>query len=74
MSFRQEGLSPARGRAIVFATISFLLSFAAWGPVVGLASTLTTLHALTVSETALLVAVPVLLDSLARLPMGTSAS
>src|SRR5688500_13585284 len=56
--------------ALVLATISFALSFAAWGLVGGLASTFTGLYTLTASQTALLVAVPVLLGSLARLPMG----
>ena len=57
-------------RALLLATISFALSFAAWGLVGGLASVFTALYNLTASETALLVAVPVLLGSLARLPMG----
>src|SRR6476660_9668415 len=52
------------------ATLSFLLSFVAWGLVGGLASVFSALYHLTASETALLVAVPVLLGSLARLPMG----
>ena len=58
------------GRALVLATISFGLSFAAWGLVGGLASVFSGLYELTASQTALLVAVPVLLGSLARLPMG----
>jgi len=57
-------------RALALATISFTLSFAAWGLVGGLAATFTNLYTLTASQTALLVAVPVLLGSLARLPMG----
>ena len=57
-------------RALVLATISFALSFAAWGLVGGLASVFAELYGLAASETALLVAVPVLLGSLARLPMG----
>ena len=57
-------------RALILATISFALSFAAWGLVGGLATIFTGLYGLTASETALLVAVPVLLGSLARLPMG----
>jgi nitrate/nitrite transporter NarK len=57
-------------RALVLATISFALSFAAWGLIGGLASTFAGLYNLTASQTALLVAVPVLLGSLARLPMG----
>src|SRR5688572_6988296 len=60
--------SPAR--ALVLATASFAVSFAAWGLVGGLASVFTSLYSLTASQTALLVAVPVLLGSLARLPMG----
>src|SRR3954447_22196063 len=57
-------------RALVLATISFAVSFAAWGLVGGLASVFAGLYHLTASQTALLVAVPVLLGSLARLPMG----
>jgi nitrate/nitrite transporter NarK len=57
-------------RALVLATISFALCFAAWGLVGGLASVFAGLYGLTASQTALLVAVPVLLGSLARLPMG----
>jgi NNP family nitrate/nitrite transporter-like MFS transporter len=57
-------------RPLVLATVSFALSFAAWGLVGGLASIFVGLYGLTASQTALLVAVPVLLGSLARLPMG----
>src|SRR4249920_1444657 len=64
------GAAGSPTRALVLATISFALSFAAWGLVGGLASVFTGLYGLTASETAFLVAVPVLLGSLARLPMG----
>ena len=47
-----------------------MLSFAAWGLIGGLASAFSGLYGLNASRTALLVAVPVLLGSLARLPMG----
>ena len=57
-------------RPLALATISFAVSFAAWGLVGGLAGTFANLYSLTASQTALLVAVPVLLGSLARLPMG----
>ena len=57
-------------RALVFATVSFAISFAAWGLVGGLAPIFTDLYQLSASQTALLVAVPVLLGSVARLPMG----
>jgi len=55
---------------LALATVSFLLSFAAWGLVGGLASNFSRLYSLTASQTAFLVAVPVLLGSIARLPMG----
>ena len=57
-------------RALTLATVSFAVSFAAWGLVGGLAPVFADLYGLTASQTALLVAVPVLLGSLARLPMG----
>jgi MFS transporter, NNP family, nitrate/nitrite transporter len=57
-------------RAIAFATVSFGLCFAAWGLIGGLAPIFSNLYNLNASQTALLVAVPVLLGSLARLPMG----
>jgi MFS transporter, NNP family, nitrate/nitrite transporter len=62
--------APSPIRPLVLATVSFALSFAAWGLVGGLASVFTSLYSLTASQTALLVAVPVLLGSLARLPIG----
>jgi NNP family nitrate/nitrite transporter-like MFS transporter len=69
------GIEPARstgspGRALALATVSFALSFAAWGLIGGLASVFAGLYQLTASQTALLVAIPVLLGSLARLPLG----
>ena len=60
-------------RALALATVSFAVSFAAWGLIGGLASVFAGLYQLTASQTALLVAVPVLLGSLARLPMGILA-
>jgi nitrate/nitrite transporter NarK len=57
-------------RALTLATLSFAISFMAWGLIGGLAPVFTELYRLSASETALLVAVPVLLGSLARLPMG----
>jgi nitrate/nitrite transporter NarK len=57
-------------RALLLATISFAVSFAAWGLIGGLAPVFAELYHLSASQTALLVAIPVLLGSLARLPMG----
>jgi NNP family nitrate/nitrite transporter-like MFS transporter len=68
MSSPVAATSPAR--ALALATISFTVSFAAWGLIGGLASVFAGLYGLTASQTALLVAVPVILGSLARLPMG----
>ena len=67
---RVEPPGIASTRPLVLATISFTLSFAAWGVIGGLAPVFASLYGLTASQTALLVAVPVLLGSLARLPMG----
>src|SRR5688500_15584023 len=57
-------------RPLILSTLSFAISFAAWGLIGGLAPVFTDLYKLSASQTALLVAVPVLLGSLARLPMG----
>jgi NNP family nitrate/nitrite transporter-like MFS transporter len=57
-------------RALALATVSFALTFAAWGLVGGLASVFANLYHLSASQTALLVAIPVLLGSIARFPMG----
>jgi len=65
-----QGAAASPTRALLLATISFALSFAAWGLIGGLASVFTALYSLSASQTGLLVAVPVLLGSLARLPMG----
>src|SRR4051795_5717274 len=66
----RKSTAASPSRAVVLATISFALSFAAWGLIGGLASVFAGLYHLSASEIALLVAVPVLLGSLARLPMG----
>lgn len=69
--------TPARSARPVFqltlATLSFAVCFSAWGLISAFAPRFRELFHLTASETALLVAVPVLLGSLARLPMGILA-
>src|SRR5947199_4038293 len=57
-------------RHVALATISFAVCFAAWGLIGAFAPRFRELLHLSQSETALLVAVPVLLGSLARIPMG----
>jgi NNP family nitrate/nitrite transporter-like MFS transporter len=55
---------------LLLATVSFTVLFAAWGLIAGLAAVFTNRYGLSAAQTALLVAVPVLLGSVARLPMG----
>ena len=57
-------------RHLALGTISFTVCFAAWGLIGAFAPRFRDAFHLTTSETALLVAVPVLLGSLARIPMG----
>ena len=57
-------------RHVAVGTISFTVCFAAWGLISAFAPRFREILHLTASETALLVAVPVLLGSLARIPMG----
>ena len=61
------------GRHLTLATLSFGVCFAAWGLVSAFAVRFRERFHLSGTETALLVAVPVLLGALARLPMGILA-
>src|SRR5215210_5789296 len=60
----------AASRNLAFGTISFAICFAAWGLISAFAPAFRKEFGLTAQSTAFLVAVPVLLGSLARLPMG----
>src|SRR5215213_7188748 len=60
-------------RHLALATLSFAVCFAAWGLISAFASRFREIFSLSATETALLVAVPVLLGSLARLPVGMLA-
>lgn len=57
-------------RQLALGTVSFIICFAAWGLIGAFAPRLREMLHLTASQTALLIAVPVLLGSLARIPMG----
>ena len=57
-------------RHVALGTISFTVCFAAWGLIGAFAPRFREAFHLTSSETALLVAIPVLLGSLARIPIG----
>ncbi len=59
--------------ALALATIAFVVSFALWGMLAPMAKTFQTTLGLTEQQTWLLVAVPVLLGSIGRLPMGMLA-
>src|SRR5438270_12742303 len=62
-------ISP-RSRNLACATISFAVCFAAWGLVSAFAPAFRKELGLSGQSTAFLVAVPVILGSIARLPMG----
>ncbi len=74
-STRQTGSSDRRGAstALWLGTGSFALCFAAWGLVGAFAPVFRQKYGLDGTQTALLVAVPVLLGALARLPTGMLA-
>jgi Nitrate/nitrite transporter len=57
-------------RQLGLGTISFAVCFAAWGLIAAFAPQFREMYHLTASQSAFLVAVPVLLGSLARIPMG----
>ncbi len=60
-------------RHLALGTLSFAVCFAAWGLISAFAPRFRELFSLTGTQTALLVAVPVLLGSLGRLPVGLLA-
>ena len=57
-------------RHVALGTISFTICFAAWGLISAFAPRFREALDLTASQTALLIAVPVLLGAVARIPMG----
>ncbi len=65
--------APSNARPLALGTLSFAVCFAAWGLVSAFAPRFREMFALTATQTALLVAIPVLLGSLARLPVGMLA-
>ena len=60
----------SQSRHLLLGTVSFTVCFAAWGLVSAFAPHFRQLLHLSATQTAFLVAVPVLLGSLARIPMG----
>src|SRR5689334_4820309 len=60
----------APSRNLAYGTVSFAICFAAWGLISAFAPAYRKELGLTAQSTAFLVAVPVILGALARLPMG----
>ena len=60
-------------RALLLSTVAFAISFSVWGLVGALAPKFREIYHLSELQTSLLIAVPVLLGSLGRLPMGILA-
>jgi NNP family nitrate/nitrite transporter-like MFS transporter len=65
--------APPYKTPLVLGAISFAICFAAWGLISAFAPRFREIFSLTSTETAFLIAVPVLLGALARLPMGILA-
>ena len=66
-------MKPEPYRNLWLATIGFAVAFAAWGVVSGLAPMLKAKLGLSATATSLMIAIPVLLGSLGRIPMGLLA-
>ena len=66
-------MAAEKSGALVLGTISFTLCFAAWGLISAFAPRFRDLFHLSATEASFLVAVPVILGALARIPMGMLA-
>lgn len=64
---------PGALRALFLSTTAFAVSFAIWGLISALAPKFTELYGLNATEKSILIAIPVLLGSLGRLPAGMLA-
>jgi NNP family nitrate/nitrite transporter-like MFS transporter len=64
---------PGAKRALFFSTTAFAIAFAVWGLLSGLAPILKQQYQLTATQVSLMVAIPVLLGSIGRLPIGLLA-
>jgi NNP family nitrate/nitrite transporter-like MFS transporter len=72
----EQAASPADRRAnsaLALSTIAFAISFSVWGLVGALAPKFREMYHLSAWQTSLLIAIPVLLGSVGRLPMGILA-
>lgn len=68
-----QGWDTRASRALVLSTTAFALTFAVWGLMGALAPRFREMYDLSPFQTSVLIAIPVLLGSLGRLPMGILA-
>ncbi len=68
-----ETFKPGAARALFFSTTAFAVSFAVWGLVAALAPTFSQLYNLSATEKSLMIAIPVLLGAVGRIPAGMLA-
>ena len=68
-----EGPQTSQNKHLLLGTVSFTVCFAAWGLISAFAPHFRQQFHLTATQTAFLVAVPVLLGALARIPIGMLA-
>lgn len=70
MSTARTGPQPRAYRALVLATLSFALCFSVWGLVAPLAPQFQRLYELSNTQISVVIATPVILGSLFRIPLG----
>lgn len=68
-----KDLKPGATRALFLSTVAFAVSFAVWGLIAALAPTFAQAYRLSAKSRSLLIAIPVLLGSIGRLPAGMLA-
>jgi NNP family nitrate/nitrite transporter-like MFS transporter len=68
-----KDLKPGASQALFLSTTAFAVSFAVWGLVAALAPTFAQIYGLSAKSKSLMIAIPVLLGSLGRLPAGMLA-
>lgn len=68
-----KNLKPGAARALFLSTTAFAVSFAVWGLVAALAPTFAQTYGLSAKAKSLMIAIPVLLGSIGRLPAGMLA-
>jgi len=69
----KKDLRPGASRALFLSTTAFAVSFAVWGLVAALAPTFAQTYGLSAKSKSLMIAIPVLLGSIGRLPAGMLA-